>query len=321
MRQNRDGGGLAIGCIKELNPVLVRKGDDDTEALSINIFLKNMKIRCVAAYGVQENCKVENKNTFWAYIEEEVTAAWDSDSGFILHFDGNLWAGPNLVPGDPRPQNQNGKLFMDFLSRHPNLTVVNSLPICEGLITRSRIKEGIPERSVLDFFVVCSRVLPFVTKMVIDEDKKYILTNYKNSKNRKAGFSLKRKRNVTQNKKQAYKATDSDHFTQYMDIKLELKTEKPVRTEIFNFKDNDSQVKFKEITTKTDEFTKCFEDDLPLIKQVENWRHLLKSHCYKAFKKIRINKKKPLKPPKPEIKHLIDVRNKLSNNNDDPEIQ
>ena len=130
---------------------------------------------------IYDKCENQMCSSLWssrelsAYIEEKVTAAWDSDSGFILHFDGNLWAGPNLVPGDPRPQNQNGKLFMDFLSRHPNLTVVNSLPICEGLITRSRIKEGIPERSVLDFFVVCSRVLPFVTKMVIDEDKKYIL--------------------------------------------------------------------------------------------------------------------------------------------------
>ena len=77
-----------------------------------------------------------------------------------------------MVPGDPRPQNHNGKLFMEFLSRQPHLTVVNALSICEGLITRSRTKDDVEERSVLDLFVVCARVLPYVTKMVIDEDKK-----------------------------------------------------------------------------------------------------------------------------------------------------
>ena len=97
VRENRDGGGLALGCVKELKPVLVRKGNDDIEAMSINIFFKSMKTRCVVAYGCQENSSVEKKNAFWAYIEEEVTAAWESDSGFVLHFDGILWTGPDLV--------------------------------------------------------------------------------------------------------------------------------------------------------------------------------------------------------------------------------
>ena len=104
--------------------------------------------------------------------------------------------------GDPRKQNNNGKLFQQFLSRQPHLTVVNSLPLCEGLITRSRVKEGEAEKSILDFFVVCSRVLPHITRMVVDEKKEYILTNYKNAQ--KGG-----------------KAIDSDHFTEYMDVDLQ----------------------------------------------------------------------------------------------------
>ena len=64
VRKNKDGGGLALGCIKELNPVLVRRGDDETEAISINIFVKNMKIRYVVAYGCQENSLIEKKNSF-----------------------------------------------------------------------------------------------------------------------------------------------------------------------------------------------------------------------------------------------------------------
>ena len=105
--------------------------------------------------------------------------ARNSGGGFVLHFDGNLWAGKDIIPGDPRPQNRNGKLFQEFLARNSHLTVVNSLSICEGIITRRRIKDGVLEESVLDFFVVCDLVLPHVTKMVIDDKKKHVLTNYK----------------------------------------------------------------------------------------------------------------------------------------------
>ena len=38
---------------------------------------------------------------------------------------------------------------------------------------------GKMEQSVLDFFVVCHLVLPFVQKMVIDVDRKHIITNYR----------------------------------------------------------------------------------------------------------------------------------------------
>ena len=156
VRENRDGGdGLALGVIEERHPAWVRYGDDKVEALSVNIVLKNIKIRCCVAYGCQESSQIKKKELFWEYLDEEVVQAELTDSGFILHFDGNLWAGKEMVPGDPRPQNRNGKMFKDFLDRHPHLTIVNALSLCEGLITRSRMRDGNYEKSVLDFFVVC----------------------------------------------------------------------------------------------------------------------------------------------------------------------
>ena len=70
------------------------------------------------------------KNAFWDYLDEEVVLADQSDAGFILHMDGNLWAGESIIPGDPRKQNRNGRLFERFLEQNSNLTVVNSLPLC-----------------------------------------------------------------------------------------------------------------------------------------------------------------------------------------------
>ena len=150
VRKSRDGGGgLALGVLKELQPAWVREGNDEVEALSVIISVKNMKIRCCVAYGCQEGDLIERKDAFWSYLDEEVLQADQLGTGFVLHFDGNLWAGHSLVPGDPRPQNRNGKLFSEFLHRHPQLTIVNSLSICEGLITRMRIKDGKKELTLI----------------------------------------------------------------------------------------------------------------------------------------------------------------------------
>ena len=183
LRKNeKGGGGLALGCQQNLNPCLVSEGNEMVEAISVDIFIKNMKIRCCAAYGPQENDKTEKKEAFWDHLDKEVDEAEKSGAGFILQFDGNLWAGDEIIPDDPRPQNKNGKIFQQFLLRNPRLTVVNSLPVCRGLVTRSRIKDGVKEESILDFFVVCDTVLPYIKEMVIDDSKDYILTNYKAAK-------------------------------------------------------------------------------------------------------------------------------------------
>ena len=67
VRTNREGGGLAIGCSKDLHPAWVREGNDMVEALSVDIFLNNLKIRCCAAYGCQESDSIERKAAFWDF--------------------------------------------------------------------------------------------------------------------------------------------------------------------------------------------------------------------------------------------------------------
>ena len=122
---------------------------------------------------------------FWSRLDVEVQEAENLDVGFILQLDGNLWAGPELIPGDPNLANRNGRLFKEFLSRNPDLIIVNSLSICQGLITRQRQTVKKLEKSVLDFFVVCRRVLQFIKKMTIDENRDFGLTNF-NSKRGKS---------------------------------------------------------------------------------------------------------------------------------------
>ena len=296
VRKDKDGGGLALGCDKDLRPAWVREGNDLVEALSVEIYLKDIKIRCCVAYGCQENDTIDRKEAFWSYLDEEVLQADSSGSGFVLHFDGNLWAGNKIIPGDPRLQNRNGKLFQEFLERHPHLSVVNSLPQCEGVITRSRVCNGVIEESVLDFFVVCDKVLPFVNKMVIDDKKEYILTNFQAARG-------------------GGKATNSDHFTQYLDLDLDFVSEKPERDEFYNFKNTESQAVFRKLTSETEVFTNCFMDGKPLEKQVENWLNTLHTFCQKSFKKIRV-KKRNIQPLKPNMSRMINERNNMIKNHE-----
>ena len=127
-KNGRWGGGLALGVHHDLNPVWVGEGENETESLSVIINVQNFKIRCVAAYGPQETGpSIEEKSKFWAQLDWEVAAAESANTGLILQMDANVWAGPNLIPGDPNPQNSNGKLFEEFMDRNPHLYLVNSL--------------------------------------------------------------------------------------------------------------------------------------------------------------------------------------------------
>ena len=66
----------------------------------------------------------------------------------------------------------------EFLLRNTELNVLNCESLCEGLITRSRNVNGKTENSVIDFVLVCDKMLPFVKKFQIDEEKIYALSCY-----------------------------------------------------------------------------------------------------------------------------------------------
>ena len=161
-RQESQGGGLALGVLKELESTLIREGDDNTEILSVQVVVGDISIRVVSGYGPQENANISIKEKFWEFLEEEINQAHIENQGLLLQMDGNLHAGPQLLEKDPNPQNKNGKMFMNFLERNPNLIVVNTLDICQGLITRKRaIKEHVKKNNgtiVRTFCEECKKI-------------------------------------------------------------------------------------------------------------------------------------------------------------------
>ena len=267
-RKSKSGGGLAVGAINDVEPVLVSEGDDETEIIVIEIKVAGLKIRCICGYGPQENSIMTKKLKFWEKLSDEVEDALANDLGIVFQMDGNLWAGPEVVSNDPNQCNMNGKLFKQFLNKFPQLTVVNSLDLCQGLITRRRVTTNRTEESILDFFVVCDKVLCFTDRMIIDEDKKFVLSNY-------------RKVNGVVHKK------DSDHFTTILELNIEYTVKKPDRIELFNFRNEKCQEIFCQITNNSPELINCFQKDGNLDSQAKKWFKTLKGIFYKSFNKIR----------------------------------
>ena len=111
-------------------------------------------------------------------MEEEYERAKNEVSGFLLQGDLNAWLGPNVLPGDTKLQDQNGKHLVKFVDTN-KLTIENTLTICLGAITWSRKRNRKQMSSTRDFYVVCGRVLPCVQEMAIVTNTKHKITNFK----------------------------------------------------------------------------------------------------------------------------------------------
>ena len=268
VRKDSNGGGLATIIKSDLNPVWIGEGDDKVELLIVEIHIENLPIRIINGYGPQETDSIERKNMFWSRLSREVNEALELDIGIIIQMDGNLHCGPETIKDDPNPINNNGKLFVKFLEDNPSLVLLNNSDKCEGLITRSRVKGSKIERAVLDFVLVSDSIEPFVVRMKIDEDREYPLTSYLKSKQ-----------------------IHSDHFTEVIDFDIKFKRQRPERYEVFDFKNVESQEKFKNILNNENNLSKCFDNDENLEQQVENWFSELNKVFNRSFKKIRQNGK------------------------------
>ena len=276
VRFSKNGGGLALGIIKELEPVWIKDGDENVEALTVRVTLgNNVNVRVTNVYGPQEYDNMEKKQRFWEYLNKEVFEAKIEGSGCIILMDGNSWLGPEIIPEDPHLQNGNGKLFESFLKNNTNMFLWNGKKLCTGNITRARETNNCLERSIIDFIIVCDSILPFVKKMVIDEEKIYSLTNY----------SSKRK---------GKPPTHSDHNSIILDINMRVKKYIPERKLVYNYRDVEAMKKFRMVTTNDDSLIKCFETNESLEMQSKKWLKSLNNILQKSFRKIRLNKPKKI---------------------------
>ena len=67
-------------------------------------------------------------------------------------------------------------------------------------------------------------------------------------------------------------------------------------------------------TSKTNDFTNCFNNELSLEIQIQNWRNILVKNIKDNFKKVRITKKIKGNIYDKKVNTFVNLRNKLLNN-------
>ena len=298
IRKHSGGGGLAVLAKNDLEPVWVSEGDDQTELLVIQLNIEGFPVRVINAYGPQECDSIERKSLFWSRLQAEITESINADIGIIVQMDGNLHAGSTIVKGDPNIINTNGKFFEDFLAKNPSISVLNGTDKCEGIITRERIKGNKKEQAILDFVLVCDRILPYFEKMIIDEDRVYPLTSYVNKK-----------------------AKMTDHFTEIIHFDINFRKQKPIREEYFNFKNEESQQLFRKLLDEENNLTKCFLDENDLESQTENWYNELNKLFQRCFRKIRKTNKMKDTDLSLLLKKRSDLKQRIKKNPNDSDLE
>ena len=140
----------------------------------------------------------------------------------------------------------NGSIFWDVVNRH-NLTIVNTMELCAGTITRTRNTVLGLEASVLDYVVVCDTLKEHLDFMLVDEEQNFSLTNYHGKKK-----------------------TKSDHNIVYCRFFLDAyNSAKPVRKGVYKLKDQRSQEAFYNLTNTTNTLSEVSHLDIPsLIWQI-----------------------------------------------------
>ena len=159
--------GIIIAAKYKFNMICVTKSVHDN-ILATCVKVGNSDITLIAIYGPQENEKAELRSEFYEEIGIEVQACFDRGSHPILIGDFNA----KIVNSDNSVSSisPNGSLLLDLITQH-SLKVLNFSDSCVGKWTRSQIKKGIMERSVIDYAIVDETLAAKLDNLTIDEDR------------------------------------------------------------------------------------------------------------------------------------------------------
>ena len=268
--ESKSGGGLLTAALNNLDPLLITK-DKETEILVIQVNVNGNNIRIINGYGCQEDddqCEILN---FWQRLEEEIIEAKNEQCAIVIELDANAKLGGKQIKGDPNMLSNNGKIMSSILERQ-NLFVGNKLSNGKGVITRKRtLVDGTVEESVIDYILLCDKMVEFVEDVIIDENIDYVLKHLHKHK-------------------KSDKIITSDHNMLYCRFNIRIHNVKRTeRTEVFNFKDSEGKRKFFEKTNLSDKLSSCFRESRCFEASSCLFIRELKGLIHQSFSKVRIS--------------------------------
>ena len=220
----------------------------------------------------QENQPIEARTGFVIDLESRIISAKSNGKLICIEFDANSKLGRGQIAGDPNEMSSNGKIMTDLITRQ-NLIVVNSTKLCYGVITRFKKTKRGDEKSVLDYFVVCQELFQNIVKMLVDEERKYVLSRFYKLKNRTS-------------------VVESDHnvMALYLSFKWSQKIV-PERKEIYNLKNIQCQEAFKVNTSNNPNLVRVLMNK-NIYGGGAKWIKEVKHQICNSFNKIRVSTKK-----------------------------
>ena len=136
--------------------------------LSAKVVVKNVPLRVIAAYGLQETRSSEDRTEFFDELSIEIeNSILHEDNPIII---GDLNAKLTHNNNSIDHLSPNGRLLAEIINEH-SLNVLNFHPKCQGKWTRSITKKGVCEESVLDYVITNNKVISMVKDIVIDEER------------------------------------------------------------------------------------------------------------------------------------------------------
>ena len=292
--RKKEGGGSMMGVHVSLQPVLISEHSDIFELIVVEIKVIDRSIRIMTGYGPQETWDLEVKMKFFCALEEEIAKAANEGKSLIIMGDLNSKLGPEYIRKDPKEITENEKILAGIMERNA-LSVVNGIEEkCTGLITRERHTINGIEKSIIDFVIVSEDLVTDVDSILIDDERKHVLTKLTKTKN-------------------GIKRTESDHNTIVTKLKVKWKSNsKTHKREIYNLKDKEGQKNFKQDTDSTTQLSQIFEKDDDIQKLTKKFLKRLDGFISKHFKKIRVTHKVDK-----ELEELYSKKSELKNKTDE----
>ena len=235
-----------LGIHTGLQPVLVSEYSDKFELIVVEVQIGNKSIRVITGYGPQESWDSSERIPFFTALEAAIVSAELEGKSVIIAIDANAKLGQKYIPNDPKEMSKNGKVLSSIIDTHA-LCVVNGLEgKSKGLITRHMSTVNGIEQSVIDFVIVSNELIKHIESIHIDDDRVNVLTT-----------NHKTKTGTTMSK--------SDHNLIETKLNLKWNAKEAKVFEMFNFKDVESQKRFKYQTTNTAVLSNIVDNNNHLI--------------------------------------------------------
>ena len=175
-REEKGGGGVATAVAPALgqHAMGAGEGEGDDEYLVTRIDKFKPALNIINNYGEQRNTKAEEVQAKWQRLKKEMETVRARGEYCLLAGDINKLVGSDKfgVPGNDPVVSPGGHLLRELLATE-DWILVNGLgeEVVEGgPFTRQDPATG--KESCLDLFVASRELRPFISKLVIDNDRK-----------------------------------------------------------------------------------------------------------------------------------------------------